>query len=113
MLDTLGIENFISVPYTEGPKLARQLEEHVRDNGIDVMNLAEAAQRLIPAKRPGGWHELVLKNGAIAVGAGGGAGDGRALAQPRGAGRARVPHQQGVAYARTATGHCSRASAWR
>src|SRR6478735_4121124 len=55
VLDTLGIENFISVPYTEGPKLARQLEEHVRENGIDVMN---------PARKPGGWHEVVLKNGA-------------------------------------------------
>src|SRR6478735_638503 len=63
VLDTLGIENFISVPYTEGPKLARQLEEHVRENGIDVMTLAEA-ERLIPARKPGGWHEVVLKNGA-------------------------------------------------
>jgi alkyl hydroperoxide reductase subunit F len=63
VLDTLGIENFISVPYTEGPKLARALEDHVRANGIDVMTLAEA-ERLIPAKRPGGWHEVVLKNGA-------------------------------------------------
>ncbi|HEY6816029.1 MAG TPA: alkyl hydroperoxide reductase subunit F [Croceibacterium sp.] len=63
VLDTLGIENFISVPYTEGPKLARQLEEHVRENGIDVMTLAEA-ERLIPAREPGGWHEVVLTNGA-------------------------------------------------
>jgi alkyl hydroperoxide reductase subunit F len=63
VLDTLGIENFISVPYTEGPKLARALEEHVRDNGIDLMTLAEAA-RLIPARRPGGLHEVVLANGA-------------------------------------------------
>ncbi len=63
VLDTMGIENFISVPYTEGPKLARQLEEHVRENGIDVMNLAEA-ERLIPADRIGGYHSVVLKNGA-------------------------------------------------
>ncbi|KRA81267.1 alkyl hydroperoxide reductase subunit F [Altererythrobacter sp. Root672] len=63
VLDTMGIENFISVPYTEGPKLARALEAHVAENGIDVMNLAEA-ERLIPAKKPGGWHEVVLKNGA-------------------------------------------------
>src|SRR5690606_22980435 len=61
--DTMGIENFISVPYTEGPKLARELEAHVRENGIDVMNLA-AAETLIPAKRAGALHELVLKNGA-------------------------------------------------
>lgn len=63
VLDTLGIENFISVPYTEGPRLARQLEEHVRENGIDLMTLAEA-ERLVPAKKPGGWHEVVLRNGA-------------------------------------------------
>jgi alkyl hydroperoxide reductase subunit F len=63
VLDTLGIENFISVKYTEGPKLARELEAHVAENGVDVMNLAEA-ERLVPARQPGGLHEIVLKNGA-------------------------------------------------
>ena len=61
--DTMGIENFISVKYTEGPRLSRELEAHVAENGIDVMNLAEA-EKLVPAKRPGGWNEVVLKNGA-------------------------------------------------
>ncbi len=61
--DTMSIENFISVKYTEGPRLARDLEDHVRENDIDVMNLAEA-ETLIPAKQPGGWHEVVMKNGA-------------------------------------------------
>ena len=64
VLDTLGIENFISVKYTEGPKLVRELEAHVAENGVDVMNLAEA-QALVPAKRRGGLHEIVLKNGAV------------------------------------------------
>ncbi|OYW45741.1 MAG: alkyl hydroperoxide reductase subunit F [Sphingomonadales bacterium 32-68-7] len=63
VLDTLGIENFISVPYTEGPKLVREMEAHVAANGVDVMTLAEA-ERLIPAKRKGGLHEVLLKNGA-------------------------------------------------
>src|SRR5688500_16292492 len=63
VLDTLGIENFISVQYTEGPKLVRELEAHVAENGVDVMNLAEAA-RLVPARRRGGMHEVVLANGA-------------------------------------------------
>ena len=63
VLDTLGIENFISVKYTEGPKLVRELEAHVAENGVDVMNLAEA-ERLVAAKRRGGLHEVVLKNGA-------------------------------------------------
>ena len=63
MLDTMGIENFISVPYTEGPKLAAALEAHVAENGIEVMNLV-AAEKLVPADRPGGFHQVVLKNGA-------------------------------------------------
>ncbi|NLC95340.1 MAG: FAD-dependent oxidoreductase, partial [Bacilli bacterium] len=37
ILDTLGIENFISVKYTEGPKLAANLEEHAKEYGIDIM----------------------------------------------------------------------------
>ncbi len=63
VLDTMGIENFISVPYTEGPKLAAQLEAHVGEYDIDVMNL-QKAERLIPAEQKGGYHEVVLDNGA-------------------------------------------------
>lgn len=36
--DTVGIENFISVPYTEGPKLVNQLEQHVTEYAVDVMS---------------------------------------------------------------------------
>ena len=67
VLDTMGIENFISVPYTEGPKLAAQLEAHVGEYDIDVMNLAEAT-RLVPASEAGGYHRLELKNGAVLKG---------------------------------------------
>ncbi len=63
VLDTMGIENFISVPYTEGPKLARQLEAHVAEYDIDVMNLQQAA-KLIPADKLGGYHTIQLENGA-------------------------------------------------
>jgi alkyl hydroperoxide reductase subunit F len=63
VLDTMGIENFISVSHTEGPKLAAQLESHVRDYEVDVMNL-QRADRLIPARQEGGLHEVVLENGA-------------------------------------------------
>lgn len=63
VLATMGIENFISVPYTEGPKLAAQLEGHVKENGVDIMNL-QRAEKLIPASREGGLHEVVLANGA-------------------------------------------------
>ncbi len=63
VLDTMGIENFISVPYTEGPKLAAQLEAHVGEYDIDVMKLATAS-RLIPATERGGYHTVEFDNGA-------------------------------------------------
>ncbi|RSV41191.1 alkyl hydroperoxide reductase subunit F [Sphingomonas sp. ABOLE] len=63
VLDTMGIENFISVSHTEGPKLVAQLEQHVKDYDVDVMNL-QRAEKLIPAQREGGLHEVVLANGA-------------------------------------------------
>ncbi len=44
VLDTLGIENFISVTETEGPKLAAQLENHVKTYDVDIMNLQRAEQ---------------------------------------------------------------------
>ena len=60
ILDTLTIENFISVKETEGPKLAQALEEHVKDYNIDVMNL-QRATRL--EKKD--FIEVELENGAI------------------------------------------------
>jgi len=62
VLDTLGIENFISVSHTEGPKLVAQLEQHVRDYDVDVMNL-QRATALVPGGE-GGLHEIRLENGA-------------------------------------------------
>ncbi|MEN0641889.1 alkyl hydroperoxide reductase subunit F [Alkalicoccobacillus gibsonii] len=44
VMDTLSIENFISVPHTEGPKLAASLEEHVKNYSVDIMNLQKAKQ---------------------------------------------------------------------
>jgi NADH-dependent peroxiredoxin subunit F len=63
VLDTMAIENFISVKHTEGPQLATALEQHVADYEADVMNLQKAA-KLVPAKREGGLHEVVLESGA-------------------------------------------------
>src|SRR5690606_17529526 len=63
VLDTMAIENFISVPYTEGPKLGAALEEHVKQYDVDVMNLQRAA-RLIPAEQPGGLIEVEMASGA-------------------------------------------------
>ena len=66
VLDTLGIENFISIQRTAGPKLAAQLEAHVKDYEVDVMNVQEAAE-LIPGGATG-LHEVKLKSGASVKG---------------------------------------------
>ncbi|WP_028401998.1 alkyl hydroperoxide reductase subunit F [Ectobacillus panaciterrae] len=60
VMDTIGIENFISVKHTEGPKLVASLEEHVKDYDIDVMNL-QRAKRL--EKKD--LIEVELENGAV------------------------------------------------
>ena len=61
--DTLGIENLPGTAYTEGPKLAADLERQVGENTIDLMNLAKAV-KLVPAKTEGGLHTVELGNGA-------------------------------------------------
>ena len=52
VLDTLGIENFISVKETEGPKMAAALEDHVKTYDVDIMNLQRATS-LTPANADG------------------------------------------------------------
>ncbi|WP_366248072.1 alkyl hydroperoxide reductase subunit F [Terribacillus aidingensis] len=59
VLDTMSIENFITVKETEGPKLVASLEEHVKEYNIDVMNLQKATKI---AKND--LFELELENGA-------------------------------------------------
>jgi alkyl hydroperoxide reductase subunit F len=61
--DTLGIENYISVSMTDGPKFAAALEGHVKDYKVDIHNL-QRADKLIPAAEPGGLVEVQLANGA-------------------------------------------------
>jgi alkyl hydroperoxide reductase subunit F len=64
VLDTMGIENLISVPHTEGPRLAAALEQNVREHEVDVMNL-QRATKLVPASdASGGLVEVQLENGA-------------------------------------------------
>lgn len=60
VMDTMGIENFIGTSYTEGPKLVASLEEHVKEYGIDVMNL-QRAKRLEKTD----LIEVELENGAV------------------------------------------------
>ena len=63
VLDTMSIENFISVTETEGPKLVRAMEQHVHEYDIDVMNL-QTASRLVPATEQGGLHTVEFESGA-------------------------------------------------
>jgi alkyl hydroperoxide reductase subunit F len=63
VLDTMAIENFISVTETEGPKMAAALEQHVRHYDVDVMNL-QRAEALMPAGDDG-LVQVKLANGAV------------------------------------------------
>lgn len=63
VLDTMAIENFISVKETEGPKLAAALEEHVKEYDVDIMNLQRAV-KLVPASGDGGLNEVEFASGA-------------------------------------------------
>ena len=55
VLDTMAIENFISVSHTEGPKLAAALEEHVKDYEVDVMD-RQRASAWCPPPSPAAWR---------------------------------------------------------
>jgi alkyl hydroperoxide reductase subunit F len=63
VLDTLAIENLISVPETDGPKLALALEQHVKAYDVDIINL-QRAEALIPGQN-GGLTEVRLASGAV------------------------------------------------
>jgi alkyl hydroperoxide reductase subunit F len=59
LLDTVGVENFISVKETTGHHLALGLEQHVDHYDVDVMNLQRATSLV-----PGDMIEVRLANGA-------------------------------------------------
>ena len=63
LLDTLGIENLISVSYTEGPRLASELEQNVREHDVELIT-AQEVMRLHPAPSPRALHRLDLRSGA-------------------------------------------------
>ena len=62
-LDTLGIENYVSILETEGPKFAAALETHARHYGVDIMN-GQRVEKLAPAPAEGGSASVTLANGA-------------------------------------------------
>ena len=64
VLDTLAIENFVSVKETEGPQFATALEQHVRTYDVDIMN-TQRAEALVPGN---GLIEVKLANGGVLKG---------------------------------------------
>jgi NADH-dependent peroxiredoxin subunit F len=61
VLDTLAIENFVSVQETEGPTFATALEQHVKQYDVDIMNL-QRADALVPTDQQ---VEIRLASGAV------------------------------------------------
>jgi len=62
-MDTMSIENFISVLETDGPKFAAALEQHAKRYDVDILNL-QRAEKLIPAADNNGLIGIELANGA-------------------------------------------------
>ena len=60
VLDTMSIENLISVPHTEGPQLARALETHVREYEVDIFN----SQLATGLEEVAGGFRVTLASGA-------------------------------------------------
>lgn len=60
VMDTVGIENLISVPYTEGPKLVAAMEQHVKEYAVDIIS----HQRAAALSQAAGYHQVALESGA-------------------------------------------------
>ena len=90
VLDTMGIENFISVVQTDGPHFAVALEQHVKSYEVDIMNL-QRADKLVPAEEPGGLHEVAACRWRAAAEPVDHPRHRRALARDQRAGRKRIP----------------------
>lgn len=64
VMDTMGIENFISVKETQGPKLAAALEEHVKEYNVEIMAEQRATGLLSAEKTEDGYIHVQLESGA-------------------------------------------------
>ncbi len=63
-LDTLGIENYISVKETDGPKFALALEQQVRSYDVDIMNMQRAKALVLNTGPNSDLIEVQLESGA-------------------------------------------------
>lgn len=64
VMDTMSIENFISVKETQGPKLAAALEEHVKEYDVDIINEQRASNVISAEKNADGYIHVELESGA-------------------------------------------------
>jgi len=64
VMDTMAIENFISVKNTQGPKLSASLEEHVREYDVDIMTQQKASNIIEASQTEHGYIEVELESGA-------------------------------------------------
>ncbi|WP_430427816.1 alkyl hydroperoxide reductase subunit F [Parasphingorhabdus sp.] len=62
LMDTMGIENFISVPYTEGPRLTAELERHVQEYDLDVFSQQRISELVRPSEK-GALFALTTESG--------------------------------------------------
>ncbi|CAH0528892.1 alkyl hydroperoxide reductase subunit F [Vibrio hippocampi] len=65
VMDTMAIENFISVKATTGPKLVASLEEHVKEYGVDIMTEQRAANIIGAEETEDGYIHVELESGAV------------------------------------------------
>lgn len=65
VMDTMSIENFISVQETTGPRLAASLEEHVKQYNVDIMSEQRVKNIVAAADTEDGYAHIYLESGAI------------------------------------------------
>ncbi len=65
VMDTMAIENFISVKATTGPKLVASLEEHVKEYGVEVITEQRAAKITDAEQTEDGYIHVELESGAV------------------------------------------------
>ncbi|PSV97510.1 alkyl hydroperoxide reductase subunit F [Photobacterium iliopiscarium] len=65
VMDTMSIENFISVKETQGPRLAASLEEHVKQYNVDIMNEQRVSNIVEAANTDDGYAHIYLESGAM------------------------------------------------
>lgn len=64
VMDTVDIENYISVLKTEGAILAGALKNHVDSYNVDVID-GKSVTKLIPAEQIGGYHQIETASGGV------------------------------------------------